>query len=81
MSDAVSKSAFAPVTSTHWLVSSVVDGAASVVSLVEELDVADAEVELFVDEPDGLVVLLPDEQPEIANPAISVAASNHRWAM
>lgn len=52
LSDAVSRSALAPVTSTHWLMSRVVVGAASVVSLDEELDVADAEVEFFVVDPE-----------------------------
>ncbi|WP_108923356.1 hypothetical protein [Mycobacterium montefiorense] len=81
LSDAVSRSAFAPVTSTHWLMSSVVDGAASVVSLDGDPVVTGAEAELFLVDPGELVALLAEEQPDIANPATSIAATNQRWVM
>jgi hypothetical protein len=67
-------------------VSSVLDGAASVVSLDGELDllVPDgdvAEVELLVADPGELVVLLLNVQPDISIAATTIAAPNHRWVM
>jgi hypothetical protein len=57
----------------------VVNGAAAVDSLDGEEDVPDADGELFVDDPDELVVLLVNVQPESNIPVTSTAASNHRW--
>jgi hypothetical protein len=59
----------------------VLIGAASVVSVDEDPAVLDAEVELFVADPDEVVVLLPDEQPATSIPATSIAATNHRRVM
>lgn len=56
----------------------MVNGAAAVDSLDGEDDVTDAGEELFVDDPDEIVVLLVYEQPGISMPVTSTAASNHR---
>jgi len=47
-------------------------------SLDGEDDVPDAEVGLLVVDPDEVVVLLLNEQPDISSPATSTVATSHR---
>ena len=79
LSFAANRSAFAPVTSTHWLVSSW-DAGADSVELVS-LDVATADVDLLPDwVADGAdVVDLPPEHPAIRAAVTMIAANHHRW--
>ncbi|OBA62598.1 hypothetical protein A5647_06865 [Mycobacterium sp. 1100029.7] len=59
----------------------MVAAAAWLVSLDVELDDAAADEEPFVADVDEVVVLLPEEQPVIAIPAASIAATSWRWVM
>ena len=85
LSDAASRSAFAPVTSTHWLESRVaLAGAFAELVSVEagELDVVAAEVERLL--ADGLgpeLVVLLLEQPAISAAATTRAINKHRRVM